>query len=125
MPHFSGWSWPKPFIGTLDQALSGIDKIEKKTLWDDKIDKAVWRGTGQFNSVGNIALRPNLLHATKDKPWADVELLEWGTNAVDAKNAIRIEDFCKYKFIIYTEVKNTRSSQRTIWIDADLRSLRG
>jgi hypothetical protein len=104
MPHFSGWSWPKPFIGTLDQALSQIDVIEKETLWEDKIDMAVWRGTGQFNSVGNIALRPNLLQATKGKQWADVELLEWGTNAVDAKNAIRIEDFCRYKYIIYTEV---------------------
>ena len=78
--------------------------IEEVTLWDDKIDKAVWRGTGQFNGVGNTALRPNLLRATKDKPWADVELLEWGINAVDAENAIKIEDFCKYKYIIYTEV---------------------
>ena len=73
--------------------------------WEDKIDKAIWRGTGQFNSVGNIALRPNLLEATKGKSWADVELLEWGNNGVDAKNAIGIEDFCRYKYIIYTEVR--------------------
>jgi hypothetical protein len=105
MPHFSGWSWPKPFIGTLDQALSKIEIIEEETKWEDKIDKAVWRGTGQFNSVGNIALRPQLLEVTKGKSWADVELLQWGNNAVDAKNAIGIEDFCKYKYIIYTEVR--------------------
>ena len=104
MPQFSGWSWPKPFIGTLDQALSKIEIIEEEAEWEDKIDQAVWRGTGQFNSVGNIALRPQLLQATKGKPWADVELLKWGTNAVDAENAIGIEDFCKYKYIIYTEV---------------------
>jgi hypothetical protein len=103
MPHFSSWSWPKPFIGTLDEALYEIDVIEEETKWEDKIDKAVWRGTGHFNSVGNIQMRPQLLDATRDKSWADVEVLKWGTNGVDAENAIGIEDFCKYKYIIYTE----------------------
>ena len=57
-----------------------------------------------FNSVGNTQLRPKLLEATKDKPWADVQNLKWVTNGVDAENALNIEDFCKYKYIVYTEV---------------------
>lgn len=120
MPHFSGWAWPKPFIGTLDQALGKIDAIEGETLWENKIDMAVWRGTGQFNGVGNIFLRPNLLAATKGKQWADVELLEWGMNAVDAKNAIKIEDFCKYKYIIYTEVNQPEFLQPVVFCNRSL-----
>ncbi|TVY14473.1 O-glucosyltransferase rumi-like protein [Lachnellula arida] len=103
MPHFSFWSWPKPFLGTMDQALDGISAIENRIPWEKKIDKAVWRGTAWFNSVGNTALRPHLLAATKDQDWADVEDLRWETNGIKAKNSIGIEDFCKYKYIIYTE----------------------
>ena len=104
MPHFSYWSWPKSFIGTIDEAVSRIEILEKDIPWSKKINKVVWRGTAWFNSIGNKQLRPNLLAATKDKAWANVEISEWGTNADSAKNAIRIEDFCRYKYIIYTEV---------------------
>ncbi|KAG4444387.1 hypothetical protein IFR05_000152 [Cadophora sp. M221] len=103
MPHFSFWSWPLPFIGTMDEALTRISKVEKETPWEEKIDKVVWRGTTWFNSIGNTALRPHLLAATKGKEWADVESLEWESNSKGANNSIRIEDFCKYKYIIYTE----------------------
>lgn len=88
----------------MDQALDQISEIERQNPWEKKIDKAVWRGTAWFNSIGNTALRPNLLAKTKDQDWADVEDLKWETNAVRAKNAIGIADFCKYKYIIYTEV---------------------
>ncbi|PQE05967.1 DUF821 domain-containing protein [Rutstroemia sp. NJR-2017a BBW] len=103
MPHFSFWSWPLPFIGTMDQALSKIDKIEKEMSWADKVDKAVWRGTAWFNSVANRDLRPSLVLKSKGKEWADVETLAWHNNAEDASNAVAIHDFCKYKYIIYTE----------------------
>ncbi|KAF8854787.1 hypothetical protein BDZ45DRAFT_747117 [Acephala macrosclerotiorum] len=103
MPHFSFWSWPKSFIGTMDEALSKTDMIEDEIPWSKKIDKVVWRGTAWFNSIANTALRPNLLATTEGKSWADVEIMQWETNADSAKNAIRIEDFCKYKYIIYTE----------------------
>ncbi|KAM3068494.1 hypothetical protein ACMFMG_009633 [Clarireedia jacksonii] len=103
MPHFSFWSWPMPFIGTMDQALSRIERIEEETLWADKSDKAVWRGTAWYNSVANRDLRPALVLKSKGKEWADVQTLEWHNNAEDAANAIAIQDFCKYKFIIYTE----------------------
>ncbi|ESZ99550.1 DUF821 domain-containing protein [Sclerotinia borealis F-4128] len=61
MPHFSFWSWPISFIGSIDEALSKIERIEKNTTWIEKIDKAVWRGTGSFNTVGNKDLRPSLI----------------------------------------------------------------
>jgi hypothetical protein len=90
----------------MDQALSKIEKIEKEISWTEKIDKAVWRGTAWFNSVANRDLRPSLVLKSKGKEWADVETLAWHNNAEDASNAIAIHDFCKYKYIIYTEVSS-------------------
>ena len=104
MPHFSFWAWPLPFIGTLDSALSRISAIEASHPWEKKIDKVVWRGTAWFNSVGNTNLRPKLLEVTKGQPWADVEDLVWYDGGEKARNALQIEEFCKYKYIIYTEV---------------------
>jgi hypothetical protein len=104
MPHFSFWAWPLPFIGTLDSALARMSAVETSTPWSKKIDKVVWRGTAWFNSVGNTNLRPKLLQVTKGKEWADVEDLKWFNNAEKARNSLLIEDFCKYKYIIYTEV---------------------
>ncbi|CAG8977780.1 hypothetical protein HYALB_00010865 [Hymenoscyphus albidus] len=103
MPHFAFWSWPKRFIGTIDEALSKIAVVEKDMNWHSKIEKAVWRGTVWFNSLGNTQLRLKLIQATKGRDWADVQDMKWVTNGVDAENAISIEDFCKYKYIIYTE----------------------
>lgn len=104
MPHFSFWSWPKPFIGSIDEALEKIGQIESALPWGEKVAKVVWRGTARFNSVANLNMRWNLIEATKGRRWADVEDLEWNTNSENAGNAIRIEDFCKYKYIVYTEV---------------------
>ena len=107
MPHFSFWSWPREFIGSIDDVLAKIDLIEDHTTWQEKIDKVVWRGTGWFSSVGNPDLRWKLLRTTKDKPWADTEVMKWETYAEKASNSIRIENFCKYKYIIYTEVSRS------------------
>jgi hypothetical protein len=106
MPHFSFWSWPLQFIGIMDEALTKIEKVERETPWEEKLDKAVWRGTGKFNSAGNTQLRPQLLALSEGKEWADVQALNWESQGQKAKNAIAIEDFCKYRYIIYTEVSH-------------------
>lgn len=49
-------------------------------------------------------MRPKLLQVTKGKGWADVQGLELENQGMTAKNSIDIHDFCKYKYIIYTEV---------------------
>lgn len=100
MPHFSSWSWPLPFIGPLDEALTKIEEIEQAISWTEKIDKAVWRGTAWFNPDWSPGLRPKLVSITEGKKWADVAI--WSGEG-DA-NTINITDFCKYKYIIYTEV---------------------
>ncbi len=50
-------------------------------------------------------LRPKLLEVTKGQAWADVENLVWYESGAKSRNALKIEEFCKYKYIIYTEVR--------------------
>lgn len=111
MPHFSFWAWKLPFVGSMRRAADAITAIEEATGgFDSKIPQAVWRGTTWFNSVHNPRLRPNLLAATKQKPWANVEALKWETATGEkgggeriASNSLPIEDFCRYKYVLYTE----------------------
>lgn len=71
--------------------------------WQNKIPKAIWRGTTTFNSPHNPQLRQNLLRMAKDKEWADVEALKWVDSGRNASNALPIEEFCRYKYVLYTE----------------------
>ncbi|MCJ1307304.1 hypothetical protein MMC25_000950 [Agyrium rufum] len=104
MPHYSSWSWGMPYIGTLDEALSRIERIEAKhPKWSDKIPKAIWRGTEGFNPMWNTQLRPSLVRLARDKPWADVEPLHNSNPRVKNNNVVSIEDFCRWRYIIYTE----------------------
>jgi hypothetical protein len=108
MPHFSYWTWPAPFIGPIDEALAKIERVERETPWESKIDKAVWRGTSGFNPINNHNLRPNLIHLAAGKEWADVEnFVVEGVNKPPT-NVLSIEEFCRYKYIIYTEVQGSQ-----------------
>ncbi|KAI9167742.1 O-glucosyltransferase-like protein [Paramyrothecium foliicola] len=105
MPHFAFWSWPLPFIDSIPSAARAIAAVEAGLPFHAKHPRAVWRGTTWFNNGAgsNPRLRQELVAATKGQPWADVEPLNWTTNSVDASNALKIEDFCRYKYIIQTE----------------------
>jgi hypothetical protein len=114
MPHFSFWAWSLPFIGSMARAASAISALEQNYpagtgAWQrDKIPKAVWRGTTWFNSVQNPRMRQNLVATARGKAWADVEALEWtgsqsGEGANNASNALPIEGFCRYKYVVHTE----------------------
>ncbi|KAI1817391.1 hypothetical protein GGS20DRAFT_35243 [Poronia punctata] len=127
VPHFSFYSWALPFIGSLPRAARAISSIETTLSFSEKIPKAVWRGTTWFNNPRAGRLRQNLVRAfgnAKGKPWTDIEALDWTTTTTttttgsndgkttmvgagmgerNASNALRIEDFCRYKYIIHTE----------------------
>ena len=75
--------------------------------------QAVRRGTVWFNSIANINLRPQLMEQTNGKEWASVEDLKCENQGESAQNAIAIEDSCKYKYVIYTEVNLVHSNART------------
>lgn len=117
MPHFSFWAWKLPFVGSISRAAEAVRRVEEdiSPSFASKIPRAVWRGTTWFNSVNNPRLRANLLAAAKDKPWADVEALRWDTatqgggaaggagEGRTAENALPIEDFCRYRYVLHTE----------------------
>jgi hypothetical protein len=114
MPHFSFWAWDLPFIGSMSRAGAAIADLEASYAgpgqWRTKIPKAVWRGTTWFNSVHSPRLRQNLVAAARGQPWADVEALEWnnggggaGVSGSNASNALPIEGFCRYKYVVHTE----------------------
>jgi hypothetical protein len=105
MPHFAYWSWPLPFLGSTASIARAITALEAELPFQSKTPRAVWRGTTWFNNGfgSNPRLRHDLVAMASGQPWADVEPLNWTTNSVDASNALRIEDFCRYKYIIHTE----------------------
>ncbi|KAF9882001.1 duf821 domain-containing protein [Colletotrichum karsti] len=105
IPHFAFWAWNQPFIRSIPHAAAAIADIEADLPFDKKDRRAVWRGTAWFNNgaSANPRSRQELLRVTKDAPWADVESLEWTNNGENATNALRIEDFCRHKYIIHTE----------------------
>lgn len=106
MPHFSFWAWDLPFVGSMGRAARAIAELEREYEgdgWRNKIGRAVWRGTTWFNSVHSPQMRQNLVAAARGRPWADVEPLEWAGNSGNATNALAIEDFCRYKYVVHTE----------------------
>jgi hypothetical protein len=96
IPPFSSWSWPTTALGTMDEILSRITAVEDSSPWAKKVDKVVWRGTPWFNPLGHPDLRRDLLHVTAERTWADVRVL-------NATTALRIEEFCRFKYVVYTE----------------------
>ena len=103
MPPFSLWSWNSPFLGAMDDVLSRIEKVESSfDAFSEKIDRVVWRGTSRFNPIGNTRLRTNLQSAAKGKAWADIAELSYPHSEEDG-TGLRMEDHCRYKYIIYTE----------------------
>lgn len=96
MPPFSSWSWPSPHLGTIFEILQRISLLESSLPFHAKTDKLVWRGTPWFNPIGHPNLRQDLLRVTANKHWADVLVL-------NATTSLLIEDFCRYKYLVYTE----------------------
>ncbi|KAI1821384.1 glycosyl transferase family 90-domain-containing protein [Xylaria intraflava] len=108
IPHFSFYAWSVPFIGSLNRAAKAIKEIESIIPFNQKYPRAIWRGTTWFNNPRAGRLRQNLVRAFGGEtapPWADVEALDWdrGNGERNATNALPIEDFCRYKYLIYTE----------------------
>ncbi|KAF2660233.1 hypothetical protein K491DRAFT_712006 [Lophiostoma macrostomum CBS 122681] len=103
MPGFQFWSWQgkdaDTGIGVFSDVMERIDAVEQEIgSWANKTDKAVWRGTPWFNPISQPRLRQDLIHHTKGKEWADVKPLQ-----PEPQHKIEIEDFCRYKYLLYTE----------------------
>lgn len=63
-----------------------------------------------FSPIGNKDLRKALVRLARGKEWADIEHVRdearnATTGVVVEGNKIPIEEFCKYKYVIYTDVR--------------------
>ncbi len=121
MPHFAFWAWPLPFVGGFDRATAAINAVEAALLFTKKDPRPVWRGTKRYNSAQYPQMRTCLLETAGSAAWADVQELTWAspddnsshgtagvpgkqrTAAPTATNALMIEDFCRYKYLVHTE----------------------
>ncbi|ERS95664.1 hypothetical protein HMPREF1624_07738 [Sporothrix schenckii ATCC 58251] len=115
MPHFSFWGWPAlSFVGSFAQATAAVESLERELPFHRKDPRPVWRGTKRYNSAQHPQMRTNLLKVAGKASWADVEELAWAdkgggdkgnskTSSPVSTNALRIEDFCRYKYTLHTE----------------------
>lgn len=109
MPHFSFWAWPLPFVGSFGQAAEAINSIETSLPFSKKDPRVVWRGSKRYKSAHHPHLREDLLRTTAESAWADVQTLKWQDvsdgNKTEriATNSLRIEEFCRYKYVLYTD----------------------
>ncbi|KAI1131462.1 glycosyl transferase family 90-domain-containing protein [Nemania abortiva] len=118
MPHFAFWSWPLPFVGSIARAAAAIARIEDALPFAHKDPRVVWRGSSRFNGVHHPTLRQDLLRETAGAEWADVRAIESyemvvaadpdpnekDTGSANANaTALMIEDFCRYKYVLYTD----------------------
>ncbi|KAF2744497.1 hypothetical protein M011DRAFT_449127 [Sporormia fimetaria CBS 119925] len=102
IPHPAFWASPLPPLHPLDTILSRISTLESQTTFSQKLDKVVWRGTPWFNPLAYPLLRQHLLKATKGKEWADIDAFDIGAKG-EYRNALPIEQFCGYRYVVYTE----------------------
>ncbi|KAI1805132.1 hypothetical protein F4811DRAFT_233312 [Daldinia bambusicola] len=117
VPHFSFYAWPVPHVRSFPRAAASVADLEARfPSWSAKDPRAVWRGTTWFNSArGGGRLRHELVLVAgrgkgkgkgggggegeeEEKAWADVQPL-----AANGSNALMIEDFCRYRYVIHTE----------------------
>ena len=106
MPDFGFWSWPETKVGAYAEVASKAIAMEDGTdnptgrawPWTAKVPKVLWRG-----ATMGLALREKLVRATRDKPWADVQALDWhdaGSMAADLKS---MPEHCQYRYLAHTE----------------------
>lgn len=99
MPDFGLWSWPEVKVGSYIEVQQKILDREEGESFEDKIWQLVWRGSVSANP----RLRGDLLEATRDKEWSDVQPLDWRDQEDLAKKLLSIADHCRYMFIAHTE----------------------
>ncbi|KAL4915636.1 glycosyl transferase family 90-domain-containing protein [Aspergillus aurantiobrunneus] len=102
MPDFGYWAWDhlRTAIGPYDevvQAAAGYDMP-----WEEKQQQLVWRGKLSFAPK----LRRALMDATRDRPWADVQPVDWHSKS----NFLAMDEHCKYMFIAHVEGRSYSAS---------------
>ncbi|OQN97956.1 hypothetical protein B0A48_16261 [Cryoendolithus antarcticus] len=99
IPDFGFWGWPDVGIRSYSELQSVLAVTEEYFI--DKRQQLVWRGA--IGGLGSSDVREGLVKASKNKPWADVQVMEWH-NATDiAAKLLSMEQHCGYMFLAQTE----------------------
>ncbi|KAK6437114.1 hypothetical protein LTR95_006693 [Oleoguttula sp. CCFEE 5521] len=99
IPDFGFWGWPDVGIRSYSELQSVLAVTEEYFI--DKRQQLVWRGA--IGGLGSADVREGLVKASKNKPWADVQVMEWH-NATDiAAKLLSMEQHCGYMFLAQTE----------------------
>ncbi|KAL4904461.1 hypothetical protein BDW74DRAFT_31104 [Aspergillus multicolor] len=105
MPDFGYWAWDHlhTTIGPYDQVVEQA-AIYDDLPWEEKQQQLVWRGKPSFAPK----LRRALMDATRDRPWADVQAVDW--HHQKQSNVLKMEDHCRYIFIAHIEGRSYSAS---------------
>nr|OQO30231.1 hypothetical protein B0A51_01379 [Rachicladosporium sp. CCFEE 5018] len=99
IPDFGFWGWSDVGIRSYSELQSVLAVNEEYFI--DKRQQLVWRGA--IGGLGSSDVREGLVKASRNKPWADVQVMEWH-NATDiAAKLLSMEQHCGYMFLAQTE----------------------
>lgn len=100
MPDFGYWSWPETKVGSMRevQLKAALTEQADGWTWRRKTPKLLWRG-----ATMGLKLREDFLHATADRLWADVKVVEWRNKESMAHDLMSMPEHCQYKYLAHTE----------------------
>lgn len=96
MPDFGFYTWAEVKVA-YSQIRREIQSMEVDLPIDKKIPKIVWRGPPMINGQ-DLKLRRDFIAATQDKPWADVEEIDWQDKENLEAKLLPLRDYCRYMF---------------------------
>ncbi|KAJ5682332.1 CAZyme family GT90 [Penicillium macrosclerotiorum] len=100
VPDFEGWAWP----GTEGESIKNIFLAaqhagQSDSRWKNKSAQILWRGEANPRT----SVMDQLLTISKEKPWANVELVSESQNNGNDNGHESISEYCKYKFLAHIE----------------------
>lgn len=107
MPDFGYWSWPLDVIGEYTQVRNDIRENEPD--WNQKIKKAVWRGSTKTNKM-----REDLVRVSQDEAWSDIREVKWLNMTTVTEDSVDLilsmADHCNYQYVVHTEGQRIRKN---------------
>jgi protein glucosyltransferase len=88
IPDYGYWSWWAIGIPSFKSVWRQMQALEANLTWQQKIPRAVWRGTTHYNP----AIRDRLVEIAKDTGWGDVKVI---THGEDDDDFLSLDAHCK------------------------------
>lgn len=79
LPDYGFWSWWMVGLPSFRTVWRQMKVLESNLSWNEKIPKAVWRGTPGLNP----GIRGKLIEVTRESLWADIKAVHGGEQDAD------------------------------------------